>query len=111
MRRLSDDGPELARILKRSLILSPPQFAVSEIRCETVLVTMRDGVRLATDLYLPPKLPAPAIAMRTPYGRSADGYVGAFLSFARRGYVLISQDCRGTGSSEPDGWDYYMYEP
>jgi len=24
--------------------------------------------------------------------------------------VVISQDCRATGDSEPDSWDYYMYE-
>jgi predicted acyl esterase len=108
--RLKDVAPELALVLKRNLIHTPPQFSVAEIRCETVMVPMRDGVRLATDLYLPPKLPAPAIAMRTPYGRAGDGFVGLFLSFARRGYVVISQDCRGTGASEPDSWDYYMYE-
>lgn len=72
---------------------------------------MRDGVRLATDIYLPPTIPAPAIAVRTPYLRGADNFVGAYLAFARRGFVVISQDCRGTGDSEPDHWDYYMYEP
>ncbi len=72
---------------------------------------MRDGVRLATDLYLPPLLPAPAVAVRTPYSRGADTGVGLHLTFARRGYVVIAQDCRGTGDSEPDNWDYYMYEP
>src|SRR6185437_364617 len=110
-RRLIDASPELARILKRSLIHTPSRFAVPEIRLETLMVAMRDGVRLATDIYLPPSLPAPAIAVRTPYGRGSDGYAGVFLSLARRGYVVVSQDCRGTGSSEPDAWDYYMYEP
>lgn len=109
--RLAEAAPGLERILKRSMIHTPPQFAVSEIRLETVLVAMRDSVRLATDLYLPPDLPAPAIAVRTPYGRGWDSAVGTFLSFVRRGYVVISQDCRGTGDSEPDSWDYYMYEP
>ena len=109
--RLAEVEPELARVLKRSMIDSPVQFAVSEIRFETVMVTMRDGVRLATDLYLPPKLPAPAIAVRTPYDKGRDLWAGAFLSFARRGYIVVSQDCRGTGASEPDHWDYYMYEP
>jgi len=111
LQRLADAAPELERILKRSMIHTPPRFAVSEIRCETVMVAMRDGVRLATELYLPPALPAPAIACRTPYGRGEDRYAGAFLSFARRGYVVISQDCRGTGGSEPDSWDYYVREP
>jgi uncharacterized protein len=108
--RLADVSPELALLVKRSMIHSQPQCAVAEIHCQTVMVAMRDGVRLATDLYLPPKLPAPAMAMRTPYGRASDWAVGLFLSFARRGYVVISQDCRGTGDSEPDSWDYYMYE-
>ena len=71
---------------------------------------MRDGVSLATDLYLPPLSHAPTIAVRTPYGRANDRMVGAFLSFARRGYAVLSQDCRGTGDSEPDAWDYYVYE-
>jgi hypothetical protein len=33
-----------------------------------------------------------------------------FLSLARRGYVVVSQDCRGTGDSEPATWDHYVYE-
>lgn len=72
---------------------------------------MRDGVNLAADLYLPPKLPGPTIISRLPYGRAQDKYVGAFTALARRGYVVVSQDCRGTGDSEPDHWDYYVYEP
>jgi predicted acyl esterase len=111
LRRLTDVSPELARILKRPLIHSAPRFAVSDIRCETVMVRMRDGVQLATDVYLPPELPAPSIAIRTPYAKDSDGLIGVFMGFARRGYVVISQDCRGTGGSEPDSWDYYMYEP
>jgi predicted acyl esterase len=109
--RLADRSPELARILKRSLLNTPARFGIGEIRCETVQVAMRDGIRLATDLYFPPLLQAPAVAVRTPYGRARDGYAGVFLSLARRGYVVVSQDCRGTGQSEPDRWDYYMYEP
>ena len=106
---LTDVAPALERLLTRGELPSA-QFSVGEIKCETVLVSMRDGVRLATDLYLPPVRPAPVVAMRTPYGRSVDGNVGAFFSFARRGYVVVAQDCRGTGASEPDSWDYYMYE-
>ena len=115
LQRLADLAPELGRILTRVAHSQPPAagstlFAVSEIRCEIVWVIMRDGVRLATDLYLPPTRPAPVIAIRTPYGRANDKLVGAILSFARRGYVVVSQDCRGTGDSGPDSWDYYIYE-
>ena len=84
---------------------------VSAIRRETVWVTMRDGIRLATDIYLPPRHPAPAIAVRTPYGRSNPKVVEPLLALAQHGYIGISQDCRGTGDSEPDSWDYYIYEP
>ena len=88
----------------------PFRFAATDIRREIVQVRMRDGTRLATDLYLPPLTPAPTIAMRTPYGRAAPKYVDSFLQFACCGYAVISQDCRGTGDSEPDQWDYYVYE-
>jgi predicted acyl esterase len=73
---------------------------------------MRDGVSLATDIYLPPVQSGPVIVMRSPYGRNVDGggLVGSFVAFARRGYIVVAQDCRGTGESEPDSWDYYVYE-
>lgn len=107
---LKEVALHLARILARSVLSTPAGFAVSQIRCETVMVSMRDGVRLATDIYQPPTVTAPAVVVRTPYGRAQDAYAAVFLSLARRGYVVIAQDCRGTGDSEPDHWDYYMYE-
>jgi predicted acyl esterase len=109
--RLADVSPQLEHLLTRG-DLPPARFAVSQIECKTVWVVMRDGIRLATDVYLPPVLPAPVVVVRTPYGRSLDenGLVASFLAFARRGYVAVSQDCRGTGDSEPDSWDYYMFE-
>src|SRR4029077_18986340 len=110
IRRLADAAPELERILTRPGYCTPPLFGISEIRCETVMVTMRDGVHLATDLYLRPTRSAPAIALPTPYDRASDRFVGNALSFARRGYVVVTQDCRGTGDSEPDSWDYYIYD-
>lgn len=106
---------ELQRALQRKDPRTPAQFAVADITIDTVFVSMRDGTRLATDLYLPPQLPAPVIAVRTPYGRDADamvaGMASAFMAFARRGYVVAGQDLRGTGGSEPEGHDFYMFEP
>jgi predicted acyl esterase len=109
--RLVDVSPELERLLT-SGDLPPPRFTGSDIKCQTVWVTMRDGIRLATDLYLPPKIPAPVIVARTPYGRRSGryGHAASFLSLALHGYVVVSQDCRGTGDSEPDTWDCYVYE-
>lgn len=104
--RLAEVAPDLAQILDGESHVSP-RYSRSDICRETMFVTMRDGNRLATDLYLPPDLPAPAIAVRTPYGR--DQFVDA-ISLAQRGYVVVVQDVRGTGESEPDSWDTFIYE-
>ena len=104
---LREVAPDLEPIITGRTEVSALHPA-SEIRRETVWVAMRDGVRLATDLYLPPRTSAPAVAGRTPYGRASRAK--ALLGFAQRGYIVISQDCRGTGDSEPDCWDFYVYE-
>ena len=65
----------------------------------SVMIPMRDGVRLATDIYLPGHdgEPAagkfPAILERTPYNKT---YIGQFAPpFVTRGYVVVIQDVRG----------------
>jgi len=37
---------------------------------ETVMVSVREGIRLATDVYLPDAGPFPVIMERTPCGRA-----------------------------------------
>ena len=37
--------------------------------------------------------------------------MAAHFALACRGYVVVSQDVRGTGDSEPDTFDIYMFEP
>ena len=80
-----------------------------------VMVSMRDGVRLATDVYVPatsgPRFPV--ILERTPYNKTAPSRsertptnptplarpdVAGF--YARHGYVVVYQDCRGRYKSE-----------
>lgn len=109
--RLDEVAPEFAQLLRQPGKMAEPKFTVPDIKIATVMVPMRDGILLATDVYLPPELPAPVVVMRTPYERGADANVGAFMSLARRGFAVVSQDCRGTGGSEPDFWDYYIREP
>src|SRR5260221_4432793 len=46
--------------------------------------------------------------MRTPYGRRR--HDPSLMALARRGYLVVTQDVRGTGDSEPDHWDFYIYE-
>lgn len=67
-----------------------------------VVVPMRDGVRLAADLWLPKGgSKAPVITIRTPYGRRAAWMDGKGLAeyFSARGYAVLIQDVRGTGDS------------
>jgi putative CocE/NonD family hydrolase len=101
--------------------------------CTEFMIPMRDGVRLATDVYLPAGFrpgidaPLPAVLERTPYGKrevsrseinrgepaARRGDVAAY--FVARGFAVVFQDCRGRHASEgeftkylsegPDGYD------
>ena len=108
--RLSDIHPELASILKRGGILSPPRFEVSEISVETVMVPMRDGVGSRPTSIC---RPASGSDDRCPHAVRAgvDHDAGALMSLARRGFAILSQDVRGTGGSEPAERDIWVYEP
>lgn len=71
-----------------------------------VMVPMRDGVHLATDVYLPTKDGKviegkyPTILTRLPYNKK--GCSGYAPYFANNGYVFVGQDCRGCYQSEGD---------
>jgi len=105
--RLVDVAPAFAAALSNAT-KTAPRYDETAIKRETVFVAMRDGIRLATDLYIPPVTPAPVIAMRTPYGRRKQD--PSLMALARHGYLIVTQDVRGTGDSEPDSWDFYIYE-
>ena len=70
-----------------------------------VLIPARDGVNLAADLYMPDALGKfPAVMSYYPYHKDdcaakAD-LVNDPFEFARKGYVYVFLDMRGTGSSE-----------
>jgi putative CocE/NonD family hydrolase len=76
------------------------------VTCRTVQVRMRDGVLLATDVYLPARPGRyPVILQRTPYGLRLGhgcftGVSGAMAFWAEHGYVGVNQDVRGTFRSE-----------
>lgn len=79
-----------------------------------VMVPMRDGVRLATDIFLPDGAgPWPALIERTPYDRTAPrtneftrahpevfGREELARFFTRAGFAVVFQDCRGRYDSE-----------
>src|SRR5438093_1282335 len=83
------------------------------------MVTARDGVRLATDIYRPARNGRalheafPVILERTPYGKAVTSRAERSLAhsepltraevaalFVRRGYIVVYQDCRGRYGSE-----------
>ena len=79
----------------------PPPRGTHPVAVErSVMIAMRDGVRLATDVYRPSDMTGrlPAILMRTPYNKQ--GSAGAGQIFASNGYVVVVQDVRGKFASE-----------
>lgn len=82
----------------------------SDVVHETVMLPMRDGVKLATDVYRPKGSGKhPAILIRTTYNKALHAEQGA--DAVRRGYVMVVQDTRGRFASEgenlpfeTDGW-------
>ncbi len=90
---------------------SAEEFGV--LLASEVRVPMRDGVHLATDLFFPAESGAadvratgtfPVVLLRTPYNKREQRELGEF--FARRGYVMAIQDCRGRYAS--DGTFYFL---
>ena len=90
-----------------------------------LMVAMRDGVRLATDIYRPARngkpVPGrfPVILERTPYGKTvvsrselsvkepvAKSRADVARFFVSRGYIVIYQDCRGRYGS---GGEFVKY--
>lgn len=74
-----------------------------------VMVPMRDGVRLSTDIYRPSKPGRyPVVLFRDAYGNGS-GALNSARKWVDNGYVYVSQDVRGRHDSE--GYYYpYMHE-
>lgn len=77
-----------------------------------IMVPMRDGVRLSTDIYRPAAEGRyPTILTRDPYGNgSNEDAVGEGRRWAERGYAYVHQDVRGRFDSE-GAWYPYLAEP
>lgn len=84
------------------------------------MVPMRDGVHLATDIYLPEGPgPFPVLLERTPYGKREANHGDRTEQdseprtkpeiarwFAQAGYAFVLQDCRGRYASEGEFTKY-----
>ena len=83
---------------------------------EDVMVPMRDGVKLATDIYrpavngVPSEGKFPIVFARTPYNKKSERFVIQAKYFAQQGYVAVLQDLRGCYKSEGI-FVKYMNEP
>ena len=108
-----------ARVQADGMPLDGPYFVEM---LDTIMVPMRDRVRLATDVYVPKHAADgsplqgswPVLVERTPYGRhqpsrsersvaapdQAKSRAEVARIFAERGYVVVYQDVRGRYDSE-----------
>jgi len=101
---------------------SAPRFSIPPARYrvrleKSVMVPMRDGVKLSTDLYFPEGAQGklPVILVRTPYDKNPwrqprdastlGGIAAPSYIFAGLGYVVAVQDVRGKFESEGE----YVY--
>jgi putative CocE/NonD family hydrolase len=73
-----------------------------------VMVPMRDGVTLATDIYYPEgKGPWPVLLSRTAYDKTHTAREAEF--YVKNGYLVVTQDSRGLYASHGD-WRPYIDE-
>lgn len=104
--------------MRKHVLMPFQKVRVDEARSGPVRVlrdlpaTMRDGVRLYADVYLPEKEGRyPTILTRLPYGKREYGswspVYGRF--WARRGYAFVVQDVRGKFASEGE-WEPFVNE-
>ena len=83
---------------------SAPDFEFVVAR--DVMIPMRDGVKLATDIYFPARNGErlagrwPIVLERTPYNKTEPRLARQAAFFSTRGYVSVVQDGRGRYASE-----------
>ena len=81
-------------------------IVVGDIQIKEVLIPMKDGIKLAADLYLPVNMKnnerLPVILEYLPYRKdeSRPSRLGTFHYFVEHGYIVARVDIRGTGRSE-----------
>ncbi len=88
----------------RRATLCLPLIAILPAFAQTAteeMVSMRDGVHLATSIYRPDgQGPWPVVLTRTPYGKDAMYGPSTHKAYLEHGYVRVVQDVRGKFKSE-----------
>lgn len=94
-----------------SYFVSEPEFGV--VVEKNLMVEMRDGILLATDIYRPTRSGRfvegrlPTILQRTPYNKEDPERIhGLGEWFCERGYVVVIQDFRGRFKSQGAFYKY-----
>ena len=88
-------------------VLAAPKATFQLVR---VPVTMRDGIRLSANVFLPSdRARLPAILVRTPYGKGP-GITPNYQTFVDRGYAVVVEDVRGRYESEGE-FEPFTQEP
>jgi putative CocE/NonD family hydrolase len=110
MRVLDWRPSDVYSLLRALAALAALSFAMTAAAqtCHIESATMRDGVKLATEVYLPNGQagPFPTILQRTPYNRFPPAVAGSncnsatFMAWAARGYAALNQDVRGRYRSQ-----------
>ncbi len=104
----------VASVLTAQLIKQHPGSSIQQEQLG-LAIPMRDGVRLAADLFLPDANGRfPTVLVRTPYNRKFP-FAASYRFFAKRGYAVVVEDVRGRHASQgvfgstsqegPDGSD------
>ena len=72
---------------------------------------MRDGIELASDLYMPAEGgPFPTLLFRTPYDKyDSPSVISESVAWAQKGYAMVNQDVRGRYDS-PGEWYPFIHE-
>src|SRR5438552_9179666 len=98
------------------VIVNTPKYSI--VIAKDVMVPMRDGVRLACDVYRPAQDGEPldgrwpTILLRTSYDKAAIRYVDTIANFfSPRGYATVQQDLRGRYNSEGKGQYFHTANP
>jgi putative CocE/NonD family hydrolase len=95
----------------------PAELEYGIVLAKDVMVTMRDGIRLATDVYRPARDGEPVdgrfptILCRTPYDKTDMRYSEIADFFTPRGYVVALQDLRDRYRSEGTGEYFHTVTP
>ena len=81
------------------------QSAMPVYEKQNVMIPMRDGVKLNTNIFVPKdaKEPLPFLIERTPYSALSNPAAltrGSLRELAEEGYIVVGQDCRGRYASE-----------